>query len=132
MEWKDKMLTFSTYAKPNHTIKYVGNMSCHQPVVFKVIPAGVFTRLDRLTSIIMETVNKPITELYPAHTSALNNAGIIPTKIPIMKELKAEEILHQQKRLDNEEDEKNGNSRKIYFVIGHSCFGANHSITQTI
>eukprot|EP00957_Ditylum_brightwellii_P063780 4839506-Ditylum_brightwellii.AAC.1 len=32
MEWKDKMLTFSIYEKPNHTIKYVGNMSCHQPV----------------------------------------------------------------------------------------------------
>eukprot|EP00957_Ditylum_brightwellii_P155323 11823877-Ditylum_brightwellii.AAC.1 len=55
MEWKDKMLTFSVYAKPNHTIKYVGNMSCHQPTVFKAIPAGIT----------METVNKPITELYP-------------------------------------------------------------------
>eukprot|EP00957_Ditylum_brightwellii_P148988 11343570-Ditylum_brightwellii.AAC.1 len=55
MEWKDKMLTFSIYAKPNHTIKYVGNMSCHRPEVFKAIPAGVFTRLGRLTPITMET-----------------------------------------------------------------------------
>eukprot|EP00957_Ditylum_brightwellii_P017602 1326323-Ditylum_brightwellii.AAC.1 len=45
MEWKDEMLTFSVYAKPNHTIKYVGNMSCHQPAVFKTTPKSVFTRL---------------------------------------------------------------------------------------
>eukprot|EP00957_Ditylum_brightwellii_P071683 5449636-Ditylum_brightwellii.AAC.1 len=97
MEWEDKMLTFSVYAKPNHTIKYVGNMSCHRPAVFKAIPAGVFTRLGRLTSITMETVNQPITTLYPVHTLALTNTRILPTKIPTLKELKAEEILHQQK-----------------------------------
>eukprot|EP00957_Ditylum_brightwellii_P055822 4229273-Ditylum_brightwellii.AAC.1 len=39
MEWKDNILTFSVYAKPNHTIKYVGNTSCHCPSVFKAIPA---------------------------------------------------------------------------------------------
>eukprot|EP00957_Ditylum_brightwellii_P032035 2429206-Ditylum_brightwellii.AAC.1 len=70
----------------------------------------------------METVNKPITELYPAHISALTNAGILPTKIPTLKELKAEGILCQQKKLDKAEDDNNDNSRKIYFVIGHSQF----------
>eukprot|EP00957_Ditylum_brightwellii_P101016 7699345-Ditylum_brightwellii.AAC.1 len=93
-------------------------MSCHQPVVFKAIPVDIFTRLGRLTSITMENVNQPITTVYPAHTSALTNAGILPTKIPTLKELKVEEILRQQKKSEKEEN-NNGDSRKIYFVIGH-------------
>eukprot|EP00957_Ditylum_brightwellii_P025037 1894633-Ditylum_brightwellii.AAC.1 len=75
MEWKDDILTFSIYAKPNHTIT-----SCHCPAVFKAIPVGVFTRLGRLTSIIMENIKPPITKLYPAHTSALQNDGMLPNK----------------------------------------------------
>eukprot|EP00957_Ditylum_brightwellii_P052720 3996623-Ditylum_brightwellii.AAC.1 len=71
MEWKDAMLTFSVYAKPNHTIKYVGNMSYHCHAGFKAIPAGIFTRLSQLTSSTMENINQPITRLRPAHTSAL-------------------------------------------------------------
>eukprot|EP00957_Ditylum_brightwellii_P154241 11738061-Ditylum_brightwellii.AAC.1 len=42
----------------------------------------------------------------------------------MLKELKSEEILCQQKKLDKEEDENNDNSRKIYFVFGHSQFWA--------
>eukprot|EP00957_Ditylum_brightwellii_P039972 3026012-Ditylum_brightwellii.AAC.1 len=61
MDWKDNTLTFSIYAKLNHTIKYVGNTSCHCPSVFKAIIAGAFTQLDRLTSISMENINQPIT-----------------------------------------------------------------------
>eukprot|EP00957_Ditylum_brightwellii_P144121 10980942-Ditylum_brightwellii.AAC.2 len=99
MEWKDDTLTFSIYAKLNHTIKYVGSTSCHCPAVFKAIPAGVFTRLDRLTSITVKNINQPFTELYPAHTSALQNVGIMPNKIPSVKELQEEEILHKQQAL---------------------------------
>ena len=107
-------------------------MSCHWSAVVKAIPAGVFTRLGRLTSIKMDTINKPITALYPAHTSALTNAGILLTKVPMLKELKAEEILWQQKKLDKVEDNNNNDYRKIYFVIGHSPFWASNSILQTI
>eukprot|EP00957_Ditylum_brightwellii_P046029 3492013-Ditylum_brightwellii.AAC.1 len=126
------MITFSVYAKPYHTIKHVGNMSCHWPAVFKAIPTDVFTRLGRLTSITMENVNQPITTLYPAYMPALTNARILPTKIPTLKELKAEEILRQQKRLDKAEEDNNDNYRKIFFVIGHSWFWANNSVPQTI
>eukprot|EP00957_Ditylum_brightwellii_P135155 10304681-Ditylum_brightwellii.AAC.1 len=107
-------------------------MSCHQPAVFKAIPTGVFTRLGRLTSITMKNVNQPITELYPALMSALTTAGILPTKIPMLKELKAEEILCQQKKLDKTEEDNNNNSRKINFVISNSWFWAKNSILQTI
>eukprot|EP00957_Ditylum_brightwellii_P208764 15358836-Ditylum_brightwellii.AAC.1 len=99
MEWKDNILTFSIYAKPNHVIKYVGSTSCHHPAVFKAIPSGFFTRLGRLTSITMENINQPITELYPAHTSALQNDGILFNKIPFVKELQEEELLHTQQAL---------------------------------
>eukprot|EP00957_Ditylum_brightwellii_P076668 5827841-Ditylum_brightwellii.AAC.1 len=99
MEWKGAILTFSVYAKPNHTIKYAGNNSCYHPSVFKAILTGVFTRLGRLTSITMENINQPITELYPAHMPALQSAGILPNKIPSMKELQEEEILCKQQAL---------------------------------
>eukprot|EP00957_Ditylum_brightwellii_P121723 9282995-Ditylum_brightwellii.AAC.1 len=46
----------------------------------------------------MENVNQPIATLYPAHTAAMINAGILPTKITTLKELKEKEILHQQKK----------------------------------
>eukprot|EP00957_Ditylum_brightwellii_P211838 15366657-Ditylum_brightwellii.AAC.2 len=60
IKWKDTMLTFSICAKPNYTIKYIGSTSCNYPVVFKAIPAGVFTQLDRLTYITMENINQPM------------------------------------------------------------------------
>eukprot|EP00957_Ditylum_brightwellii_P157857 12015570-Ditylum_brightwellii.AAC.1 len=87
MEWKNDILTFSVYTKPNHTINYVGNTSCHCPAVFKAIPVRVFARLSWLTSITMENINQAITELYPAHMSSLQNAGVLPNKIPSVKEL---------------------------------------------
>eukprot|EP00957_Ditylum_brightwellii_P176401 13432906-Ditylum_brightwellii.AAC.1 len=71
MEWKDNILTFSVYAKPNHTIKNVGSTRFHCPAVFKAIRAKVFMQLDRLISITMENINQPIKELYPANISAL-------------------------------------------------------------
>eukprot|EP00957_Ditylum_brightwellii_P112805 8600387-Ditylum_brightwellii.AAC.1 len=95
MKWKDKILTFSVYAKPNHIIKHVGSTSYHHPVVFKSIPVGVFTQLGRLTSIIMENINQHITELYTAHMPALRSARILPNKIPLIKELQEEEIMHK-------------------------------------
>eukprot|EP00957_Ditylum_brightwellii_P212268 15367148-Ditylum_brightwellii.AAC.1 len=99
MEWKENILTFFFYAKPNHTIKYVGSTSYHHPAVFKAVLAGVFKRLGRLTSITMENINQPITELYPAHMSALQNDRILPNKIPSVKELQAEEIPYKQQAL---------------------------------
>eukprot|EP00957_Ditylum_brightwellii_P107320 8188881-Ditylum_brightwellii.AAC.1 len=67
----------------------------------------------------MENINQPITELYPAHTSALQNAGILTNKILSMKELQEEEILHKQQALADV-DKDNSDSQKTYMVIGHS------------
>eukprot|EP00957_Ditylum_brightwellii_P163726 12464955-Ditylum_brightwellii.AAC.1 len=47
----------------------------------------------------MENINQPITELYSAHTLALRSAGILPNKIPSVKELQEGEILCKQKAL---------------------------------
>eukprot|EP00957_Ditylum_brightwellii_P117117 8932698-Ditylum_brightwellii.AAC.1 len=85
MEWKDEIITFSDYAKPNHTIKCVRSTSCRHPVVFKAIPAGVFAQLGRPTYITMDNINCPINELYSAHMSALRSARIFPIKSLLRK-----------------------------------------------
>eukprot|EP00957_Ditylum_brightwellii_P045801 3474709-Ditylum_brightwellii.AAC.1 len=48
--WKKDDLSFEVYHKKGQQIKYVNQASYHRNAVFKAIPAGVFTRLGRLTS----------------------------------------------------------------------------------
>eukprot|EP00957_Ditylum_brightwellii_P074870 5690529-Ditylum_brightwellii.AAC.1 len=55
----------------------------------------------------MENIDQPITELYPAHTSALQNARILPNKILSVKELQEEEILRKQQALANVDKDSN-------------------------
>eukprot|EP00957_Ditylum_brightwellii_P085495 6503111-Ditylum_brightwellii.AAC.1 len=45
MSWKNNNLHFSVYSKENQAIKYVNKESCYRILVFKVVPAGVFTQL---------------------------------------------------------------------------------------
>eukprot|EP00957_Ditylum_brightwellii_P146712 11168037-Ditylum_brightwellii.AAC.1 len=47
----------------------------------------------------MENINQPITDLYPTHMSALQNAGILLNKIPSVKEIQEKEILRKQQAL---------------------------------
>ena len=50
LSWQHDNLHFSVYNKENQTIKYVNKESCHRTLVFKAVPAGVFTRIGQLTS----------------------------------------------------------------------------------
>eukprot|EP00957_Ditylum_brightwellii_P061833 4692576-Ditylum_brightwellii.AAC.1 len=53
----------------------------------------------------MENINQSITELYPAHISALQSARILPNRITSITELQEEEIILKQQALtDTDKD----------------------------
>eukprot|EP00957_Ditylum_brightwellii_P195706 14910985-Ditylum_brightwellii.AAC.1 len=64
----------------------------------------------------------PINELYPDHREALVVAKILPkkTKIPTVKKLYEMELEHSKPIETTEEDKYKQDTRKLYFVIGHS------------
>ena len=80
MYWReeDETLQFKVHLKKNQVLKYLNRGSAHTKAVFKSIPYGVVRRLTILTSITPENENVPINELYPVHTAALENAGLVP------------------------------------------------------
>eukprot|EP00957_Ditylum_brightwellii_P106116 8094962-Ditylum_brightwellii.AAC.1 len=89
MYWDNNNLCFTVYNKENQRIKYVNKESCHQALVLKAVPEGVFMQLGRLTSKTKEDENMPITKLYPDHKEALRVAKILPKKemLPTVKKL---------------------------------------------
>ena len=46
LSWRHDNLHFSVYNKENQTIKYVNKESCHRTLVFKAVPAGLFTHIS--------------------------------------------------------------------------------------
>eukprot|EP00957_Ditylum_brightwellii_P094164 7169005-Ditylum_brightwellii.AAC.1 len=101
--------------------------------VFKAIPAGVFTRMGRLTSITDENRNMTITSLYPTHAAALQKANLLSKKIPTIHELYDQELARREKqKLKEEEKETRKNEQRIYFVIGHTCFWVKFNIVGII
>eukprot|EP00957_Ditylum_brightwellii_P080649 6133920-Ditylum_brightwellii.AAC.1 len=95
-EWK---------SKENQTIKYVNKESCHRTLVFKAVPAGVFTRLGQLNSLTQENKNMPILDVYPLHAAALNTAKLLPKKIPTVNDLYQQED-DRRRRSKKKEEEK--------------------------
>eukprot|EP00957_Ditylum_brightwellii_P163977 12484836-Ditylum_brightwellii.AAC.1 len=133
LSWKKDDLSFSVYHKENQTIKYVNRESCHQTVVFKSIPAGVFTRMGRLTSIPEENKDVPIMSLCTTHANALKKANPLPKKIPMVRELYDQELTRkQQQKLKEVKKEKRKGEQRIYFVIGHARFWAKLQIVGLI
>eukprot|EP00957_Ditylum_brightwellii_P187973 14311077-Ditylum_brightwellii.AAC.2 len=76
LSWKGEELYFSVYSKKNQTIKSINKDSCHRNSVFKTVPAGVFTRLGRLTLFTESNKHSPILDLYPLHAEALKKANL--------------------------------------------------------
>ena len=76
MFWRNNELKFRVHLKQNQQLKYLNQGSAHTKATFKSIPNGVIKRLATLTSLTPENKNKTIKELYPAHTKALELAGL--------------------------------------------------------
>ena len=91
VSWKSDYLHFLVYSKENQTIKYVNKESCHRQSVFKAVPAGVFTRLGRLTLLTKSNQNTPILDFYLLHHEALKKANLLPKNVPTLKELHQQE-----------------------------------------
>jgi hypothetical protein len=85
--WRDKALAFKLHLKENQVLKYLNEGSCHISSCFKSIPHGVLRRLSILTSITPENKDKPLNELYPEHTKALEHAKLpVPKTYPTLQE----------------------------------------------
>eukprot|EP00957_Ditylum_brightwellii_P008439 639375-Ditylum_brightwellii.AAC.1 len=126
-------LSFSVYHKKNQAIKYINRESCHQTAVFKAIPAGVFTRMGRLTSITNENKNMTITSLYLTHADDLKKVNLLPKRIPTIRELYEQELKRKEnQKLKDAEKEKRKDEQRIYFVIGHARFWAKFNIAGII
>eukprot|EP00957_Ditylum_brightwellii_P179507 13675312-Ditylum_brightwellii.AAC.1 len=133
MSWKNNNLHFLVYSKENQTIKYVNKESCHRTLVFKAVPAGVFTWIGQLTLLTQENENTSIMELYPLHAAALNTAKLLPKKIPTVSELyQQEDDRRQRSKKKEEEKEKKRDDMTIYFVVGHSRFWKKFNIMRNI
>jgi hypothetical protein len=121
LSWRQDNLYFSVYSKENQTIKYVNKESCHRQSVFKAVPAGVFTRLGRLTSVTKDNQDTPILDFYPLHREALKKAKLLPKNVPTLQELHQQEDDRQRRAKKKEEEMENKqDGRTCYFVIGHS------------
>ena len=102
--WRQNTLYFSVYSKENQTIKYVNKESCHRQSVFKAVPAGVFTRLGRLTSLTKDNQATPILDLYPLHHEALKKAKLLPKNVPTLQELHQQEDDRRRRSKKKEEE----------------------------
>eukprot|EP00957_Ditylum_brightwellii_P011544 873061-Ditylum_brightwellii.AAC.1 len=102
----ENVLTFSVYRKENQQLNYVNKVSCHRPTVFKAIPADVFIRLGRLTTMTTFNAGKKITDLYVDHAEALSKADILPKNPPTLNDLYKQEQRHQedQEKLNDEQE----------------------------
>ena len=126
MFWNsNSKLSFKVHLKENQRLKYLNKGSAHTPGCFKAIPSGVFKRLTKLTSLDDDNTNCKLSELYPTHFEALNNAKLIkPEQIPTLGESKEkmakekEDTASQALKKRRERDRK----RAIYFKIGFTDF----------
>eukprot|EP00957_Ditylum_brightwellii_P134777 10275506-Ditylum_brightwellii.AAC.1 len=87
MYWKNKELQFAVHHKENQTIKFVSKDSCNRPSVFKLIPAGFFTCMGRLTSLTLQNAKISIMKLYPLHDKAFKKANLLLKNVPTVGDL---------------------------------------------
>jgi hypothetical protein len=65
-------------------LKYLNCSSTHTETCFAAIPAWVMKRLASLTTRTDESELMRMDQLYPAHTTALQTAGLAPDIFPTL------------------------------------------------
>eukprot|EP00957_Ditylum_brightwellii_P201297 15325006-Ditylum_brightwellii.AAC.1 len=99
----------------------------------KAVPAGVFTRLGRLTLLTECNKHSPILDLYLLHAEALEKEKLVPKSIPTKCDLyQQEDDRRRRQKKKEEEAEKWQDGRTCYFVIGHSRFWKRFNIVNII
>eukprot|EP00957_Ditylum_brightwellii_P189217 14402626-Ditylum_brightwellii.AAC.1 len=86
--------------------------SCHYQLVFKVVPAGVFTCLGRLTLLTESNQNTPILNLYLLYHEALNKGNLLPTNVPTLKEQHQQED-DRRRHLKGKKKRKKGKMEEL-------------------
>jgi hypothetical protein len=114
------------HLKPNQQLKYLNKGSAHTNACFKAIPAGVYHRLTKLTSMDENNADKCLEDIYPEHFKALRRANLITNKIPTLREemSRVEEKLEQKRTKTREDESKKKREdlrkRSTFFCVGYS------------
>ncbi len=121
--YAQQALHFKVHLKTNQQLQYLNKGSAHTHACFRAIPTGVCHRLAKLTTITPENANIPLSQLYPQHFQALQQANLLTKhsleKIPTLAEAQnlyqpvdpSKRALQQRQR-----DAR----RTTYFCIGKS------------
>jgi GIY-YIG catalytic domain len=127
LKWAtNKKLSFQVHLKPNQQLKYLNKGSAHTNACFKAIPAGVYHRLTKLTSMDENNADKCLEDIYPEHFKALRRANLITNKIPTLREemSRVEEKLEQKRTKTREDESKKKREdlrkRSTFFCVGYS------------
>ena len=75
----------------------------------------MFKRLAKLTSATKKNLKQTIDELYPHHTTALKKSGLIPKKLPTLKE-----ILEESESSGSKEIKTKKENDVKFFLGGYS------------
>jgi hypothetical protein len=106
-------LSFRVDLKPNQQLKYLNSDSTHTKACFKAIPAGVSTRLAKLTTLIESNANASLQHLYPLHFQKLAFARLVsqfevPTLSQELLKYQAYTIAQASQEQQTPEDERQG------------------------
>jgi hypothetical protein len=115
-------LSFRVHLKPNQQLKYLNSDSTHTKACFKAIPAGVSTRLAKLTTLLESNANASLQHLYPLHFQKLASAGLVSQfEVPTLSQelLKYEASITAQAK-SNKHQRMRDRARTLYFCIGCS------------
>lgn len=109
-------LRFRVHLKPNQQLLYLNRGSSHTSPCYRAIKSGVLGRLAKLTSATAANLGRPMHQLYPEHTKALQQAGLSGPVLPTMKQVL------DRSRSTNRNRRKSASSRSVFFCIGYSKF----------
>ena len=94
-------MAFKVFKKINQQLNYLNSDSTHTPETLQVIPHGVCLSLVSLTLQSDEVMGKSLIDIYPEHSQALMEAGLIDGKL-----LTVEEVLKKSDDTRNKREER--------------------------
>ena len=124
-------LQFSAFCKPNQQLKYLNSTSNHSPATFKAIPHGVALRLALLTTVDESNKDKSISDLHPAHFSALKSAGLCSEPLPSVGDVIEKHATSHTSSHTKKAAREKASRRQTFFCVGFSTIWR-HPIHKTI
>jgi hypothetical protein len=88
MYWSGRgQLRFRVDLEPKLQLLYLNRGSSHTSSCYRAIVSGVLDRLAKLTSATAANLGRPMHQLYPEHTKALQRAGLSSNRLPTLRQV---------------------------------------------